>query len=402
MLIEKSVLQKDCLTGKTILVTGGGGGIGYEAARALVWLGANVIIAEIDKEKGLLAASQINKELIIDRAHFYEIDISDDVQIRGLHTYITSQFGFLDVIFNNATITPMGAVDVVSILDWDKSYAVNLRAPVLLVQQFLPDMKRHNKGTIVFVPSSGAAPYMGAYEVFKTAQVELSNTLAGELEETNIITYSIGPGLVKTDTAKSAIETVASLMGMSTDEFYKMNESKMLDAETAGTGFAISVALADKYKGQEIGSIQALIDAKVFAGSTDKKNEVNINKEQYEKMKAALEKIISTYYEQYDGWLKRNVFERQWVLRDFKKTVGMTVDDMKNEITQISDLIEQKQYSYLNDHKSHFSNLKKYYERQYKLLQGYEKDPKKLKENSDIILSWITDLDVVLNGLTNS
>jgi hypothetical protein len=43
--------------------------------------------------------------------------------------------------------------------------------------------------------------------------------------------------------------------------------------------------------------------------------------------------------------------------------------------------------------------LKKYYERQYKLLQGYEKDPQKLKENSCHITSWINDLDTVLNIL---
>lgn len=398
MLIEKSNLKKDCLKGTSILLTGGGGGIGYETARALVWLGADVIIAEINEEKGTFAAQRINNELNTGRAHFYKIDLSIEEQIDDLCTYISEQFGSLDVIFNNATITPFGAVEDVSILDWDKSYAVNLRAPVLLTQRFLPDMKKHNKGTIVFVPSSGAAPYMGAYEVFKTAQVELSNTLAGELE-TNIITYSIGPGLVKTETAQRGIETIAKLMKMSTDAFYQMNEKNMLDAEAAGTGFAISVALADKYNGQEISSIQALNDAKVFTEIFEQSNEQNLTGEQAEKLKEALESIVKTYHEQYDGWIKRNVFERQWVLRDFKKTVGISVDEMKNEIIQISNLTEQNEYSTLNSHKNHFISLKKYYERQYYLLQGYEKDPYKLRENSDIILSWIAQLDFVLTSL---
>jgi NAD(P)-dependent dehydrogenase (short-subunit alcohol dehydrogenase family) len=68
-----------------------------------------------------------------------------------------------------------------------------------LLEKLLPGMLKRKSGTVVFVPSSGAAPYMGAYEVFKTAQVELCNTLAGELEGTGVITFSIGPGIVKTD-----------------------------------------------------------------------------------------------------------------------------------------------------------------------------------------------------------
>ena len=67
----------------------------------------------------------------------------------------------LDVLFNNATITAMGAVEEVPVADWDKSYADNFRAPLLLTQLFLPFMKNKNSGTLVFVSSSGAAPFMG-------------------------------------------------------------------------------------------------------------------------------------------------------------------------------------------------------------------------------------------------
>jgi NAD(P)-dependent dehydrogenase (short-subunit alcohol dehydrogenase family) len=399
MLIEKSCLQKDCLKGKTVLVTGGGGGIGYETVRALVRLGAEVIIAEIDEEKGAYAEKTVNKELTTDRAHFYKIDLSDEAQIELLCRYITDRFGFVDVIFNNATVTPFGAAEEVDIGLWDKSYAVNLRAPVLLLQHFLPEMKKQNKGTIVFVPSSGAAPFMGAYEVFKTAQVELCNTLAGELEGTEIVTYSIGPGLVKTETAQRGIEVVVRRMGISTEEFYQMNESKMLDAESAGTGFAISVALAAQYNGQEIGSIQALIDAKVFAGQTEERAPLELDEKRQNELKAAMSRIIKTYHEQYDGWLKRNVFERQWILRDFKKTVGMPVDDMKKKTELMSYDLQQNDLWRLRVFKSDLKRLKTYYERQYMLLQGYEKNPQKLRENSDIIISWLHDIESVLNVL---
>ena len=100
---------------------------------------------------------------------------------------------------------------------------------------------------------------MGAYEVFKTAQVELCNTLFGELENTNLNVYSIGPGLVKTERAMKGIEVVSSRFGMTTEEFYRMNERHILGVEEAGTGFALSILMADRYNGQEIGCIQVFI-----------------------------------------------------------------------------------------------------------------------------------------------
>jgi len=398
MLIEKAKIGKNCLKGKTVLLTGAGGGIGFEAARALVWLGANVIIAEINKDKGFKAEKAINEELNTNRALFYEINIEDEKQINKLYSFIKNKYGFLDVIFNNATITPLGAVHKVKISDWDKSYGVNLRGPILLVQKFLPDMKYKNEGTIVFVSSSGAAPYMGAYEIFKTSQVELCNILAGELENTNIYTYCIAPGLVKTETAHQGIEKVAALMNISTEEFYLMNESHMLDAEHAGVGFAVSSAFAEKYNGQEVGSIQALMDAGIIR---QEKEEVINNTSNYSKetLKLHTTNVIKVYNEQYQGWFERNIFERQWVLRDFKKEVKLSAGQFKREMEIIQNLMEQGEFASLRKKKNLFISLEKYYEHQYKLLQGYEKDVKKLKDNSQVILSWIEELQIIIDIL---
>ena len=248
------------LDDKTILLTGAGGGIGFEAAFAFAALGARVILAEIDPAKGKAAEEAVLTAYPEHPAVFYPVDLSDESQVRIMADWVIQNYGVPDVVFHNATITNMGSVDQVDISFWDKSYCVNLKAPVLLSQLFLPRMKERNSGTLVFVSSSGASPYMGAYEVFKTAQVELSNTLAMELEDTNINAYTIGPGLVKTQTAMSAIETVSASMGMSLDAFYEMNSKHIIGADAAGLGFALSVAHAERYRGQEIGCIQVLMD----------------------------------------------------------------------------------------------------------------------------------------------
>lgn len=243
LIISKGSLQKGQLKGKVALITGAGGGIGFEAARSLIWLGVKVVIGDIDKNKGKLAEKKLRSEFGANCCLFIHTDIGYERKVKKLSQKIHKKFGKLDILINNATIAPIGAVHKIGIEKWDLSYRTNLRGPVLLIQYFLPQMLEQKSGVLAFVPSSGAAPYMGAYEVFKTSQVELSNTLTGELEGTGVITYSISPGMVKTDTANKAITEIAPLYGKTVDEFYKMNEHVLLSVEEAGAGFAASVQM---------------------------------------------------------------------------------------------------------------------------------------------------------------
>lgn len=380
------------LDNKTILLTGAGGGIGIEAALAFAAMGARAILAEIDPEKGKAAEEAVLAAYPDHPAVFYPVDLSDEIQISAMSDWIIRNYGAPDVVFHNATITKMGAVDQVDISFWDKSYSVNLKAPVLLSQLFLPLMKQRNSGTLVFVSSSGASPYMGAYEVFKTAQVELSNTLAMELEGTNINAYTIGPGLVKTQTAMNAIETVSASMGMSLEAFYEMNSKHIIGADAAGLGFALSAAHAERYRGQEIGCIQVLMDNGLFAedaGQPAGKNPAN--KLPY------FQRVQNTFLEQYDGWQKMNLFERQWVFRDFKKSMGLSAEQALESLQRLSDSLSGGQYDVQKDG-AFLANLKRYWEHQLKLMQGYEKNPVKLAENTRIIESWIDDIQQLLEA----
>ncbi len=386
MLIERSGLNETALAGKTVLLTGGGGGIGYETARALTWLGANVIIAEIDVTRGKAAEREIQSELGCARAAFYPLDLSDEAQIDSLLRHAKERYGCVDVIFNNATITPLGAVVDVPASEWDNSYAVNLRAPLLLAQKLLADMKAKDLGTIVFVSSSGAAPYMGAYEVFKTAQVELSNTLAGELENTGINVFTIGPGLVKTGTATQGIEKVAALMGMSTEDFYQLNEAHMLTPEEAGVGFALAVVYATKYNGQEVSSTQVLHESGVMGDENHQKTGAAV--QDGDTAKRLIDEAVDTFNEQYGGWLTRNLFERQWVLRDFKKYVGCSAEQFRTTLQDIRGLAQSGAFEEIVPFKGDFERLERYYHHQFELLQSFEKDPERLKVNSAAILGW--------------
>ena len=140
---------------------------------------------------------------------------------------------------------------------------MNLRGPVLLAKKFLPAMLERKHGVFVCVSSSGAAPYMGPYEVFKTAQVELANTLSAEVEGTGVYAFTIGPESLKRQGFAEGGAKVASLMGMSLDELFELNKNAQISPEAAGAGFALAIAQAKRYHGQETSSIQVLREANI-------------------------------------------------------------------------------------------------------------------------------------------
>lgn len=398
MILEKNNYSKKALFNKIVLITGGGGGIGFEASRAFSYMGAKVIIAEIDAIKGSRSQKLINDEFGNKNVDFYQIDISDEKQIDNLYEYILSKYSQLDVIINNAAVVPMGAIDAVPVSDWDLSYAVNLRAPVLLTQKFLPSM-RNTGGIIVFVPSAGTAPYMAAYEIFKTAQVELCDTLSEEISENPIITYSIAPGFVKTDTAIKAVEIVASSMGITAEEFFKSHEEYIVDAEMAGVGYAVSVVNARQYQGKEIMSFQALADSGLINGSTAKPIDTQIQVD-YDKLSLLFTSMTDIFFDQYQGWLKKTLFQKQFILSDFKKQMGLPADSFKKQLETLQSQISNNEWDSFLSSKEMFVRWKNYYIHQKKLLEGYEKDMTQLANDTKLLNSWIDILQEVIDILS--
>lgn len=125
MLISQLGLKPDALKGETVIVTGAGGGIGYEAARALLWLGANAVIAEINHQNGRMAEVALEQEFGKDRVLFVHTDVGDEDNVKNLYNLSVIAFGKVDAVINNATIAVLGNVVNVPIEEWDRSYYVN-------------------------------------------------------------------------------------------------------------------------------------------------------------------------------------------------------------------------------------------------------------------------------------
>ena len=189
---------------KIALVTGANRGLGFETCRQLAQLGLTVILSARDLAKGQTAAKiLIGKGLDV---IFYQLDVSDQINISRITHQIEQEFGQLDVLVNNAAIlydTWQNAVDA----DLDvinRALITNLFGPWRLSQLCIPIMERNKYGRIVNVSSgAGSLNYMGsgtpAYSLSKAALNALTRILAAELRGTGILVNAIDPGWVATD-----------------------------------------------------------------------------------------------------------------------------------------------------------------------------------------------------------
>jgi hypothetical protein len=109
--------------------------------------------------------------------------------------------------------------------------------------------------------------------------------------------------------------------------------------------------------------------------------------------KDLLDNVISTYREQSCGWKARNLFERQWMARDFRKQTGYSIDEMDNALSAIREDLAKGTAA--DGWSATLRSLRKYYLHQGELLKGYEKDPKKVEEALRTIGSWVSDIEAL-------
>jgi len=181
------VSGKRRLEGRVALVTGSGRGFGRSVAVAYAMEGARVVSvartrSELDYTANLIHAR--GGEVLTIPA-----DLSDVDEINRLRDEALGNYGRLDVLFNNAATSPWKTVDEMTVEDWDRTMAVNLRAPLLLAQAFLGTMRDQGGGSIVNVTSASAAKGFVAelaYCPSKYGLEGLTQCLALELRPSNI------------------------------------------------------------------------------------------------------------------------------------------------------------------------------------------------------------------------
>ena len=188
--------REQALEGRVALVTGGASGIGAATVEELARRGARVAV--LDREGEGAARSAAAAEALSGEALTLAYDLTDTAGIPGVVRQVLDAFGRIDILVNCAGISARGGLLDLAEEDWDRVHVVNLKAPMLLMQE----VARHmiEGGRIVNVSSSSAfrARSHVAYASSKAAIVQLSRSAAAELGPHGINVNAVAPGLTRT------------------------------------------------------------------------------------------------------------------------------------------------------------------------------------------------------------
>jgi NAD(P)-dependent dehydrogenase (short-subunit alcohol dehydrogenase family) len=178
------------LAGKVCVITGAAGGIGAESARRFREEGAKVVGVDLAEVPGVdLAIS---------------CDVSDEDAVRAMYDQAVAEFGRLDVLFNNAGISPDDDVSVLdtSLESWQRVQDVNLRSVFFCCKHGIPRLLESGGGSVIntasFVAVMGAATSQISYTASKGAVLALSRELGVEFARQGVRVNALCPGPVDT------------------------------------------------------------------------------------------------------------------------------------------------------------------------------------------------------------
>ena len=183
------------LEGKVAVITGGASGIGEASVRLFAAEGAEVVVADVQDERGGRLASELGVEYV-------HVDVTREDDVEAAVSHAVDVYGRLDCMFNNAGIAgAVGPIESVTAEAFDRTVAVLLRGVFLGVKHAAPVMRAQIGGSIINT-ASVAAVRTGygnhVYSAAKAGVVQLTRSVAMELGEDNVRVNCVLPGFIPT------------------------------------------------------------------------------------------------------------------------------------------------------------------------------------------------------------
>ncbi len=189
------------MSDRVALVTGGSRGIGRAIALALAESGASVAV---NYASSAAKADEVVSEIVATGGNAVAVkaDVGDPDQVAALFTTVSDQLGDPTILVNNAGITDDGLLMRMSVEQWDRVLATNLRSAFLCTKTALRPMLRAKWGRIVNISSvSGVAgnPGQGNYAASKAGLIGFTKSIAKEVGSRGITVNAVAPGFIATD-----------------------------------------------------------------------------------------------------------------------------------------------------------------------------------------------------------
>jgi rhamnulose-1-phosphate aldolase/alcohol dehydrogenase len=204
-LYKRTLLPREKeLSRRVAVITGAARGIGLGIAERFLAEGACVVLHDRDRARLVAACNELRRSSgARHRVFVLPGDVSSEEQISSLFKFACFQFGGVDIVVSNAGVAPAGAIDSLSLADWEKSMAVNATGHFLVAREAMKVMKAQGTGgAFVFVGSKNVpAPgkEFGAYSAGKAAETQLARVLALEGAPHGIRSNTLHPDAVFED-----------------------------------------------------------------------------------------------------------------------------------------------------------------------------------------------------------
>ncbi|MBB6634959.1 SDR family NAD(P)-dependent oxidoreductase [Cohnella thailandensis] len=187
------------LSGKIAFISGAGSGIGRASALLFAQEGATVVIGDRNVEAGEAVAEEIRQAG--GEAFFVELDVGEEKSVKAAVGTVLERFGRIDVLFNNAGISGVGAIHETEPDEWDKVVRVNLRGVYLLNRYAIPSMMERRSGSIINMSSCAAEMGLSrraVYSATKGAVLALTKAMQVDYASYGIRVNALLPGTILT------------------------------------------------------------------------------------------------------------------------------------------------------------------------------------------------------------
>jgi NAD(P)-dependent dehydrogenase (short-subunit alcohol dehydrogenase family) len=193
-------MSQQQLSGKAVLITGAGSGLGEATAHAFAKAGCSVACVDLNEQGAQRVGESITKENDV-QAVAYQCDVSNANAVFETVKAVGERFGHLDVVVNCAATDYVLPVEEMTVEQWDRVIGVNLRGPFLFAKAAFPLMRTQGGGHIINIASTAALRAWGnasAYHASKTGLVAFGRGLGVEGRPYNIRVTTVLPGGMKT------------------------------------------------------------------------------------------------------------------------------------------------------------------------------------------------------------
>jgi len=192
------------LRGRVAIVTGGTRGIGRAVAEGFIAAGARVVVAS--RQADACAETEAHLQSMGGEALGVATHMGELGDVAALVQRTADAFGAVDIVVNNAANALAQPIGQFTPEAWQKSFDVNLRGPIFLVQSALPHLERSEHAAVVNVISAGAFLFsanVAMYAAAKAALMSFTRSFAADLAPRGIRVNALAPGTVDTDMVRA-------------------------------------------------------------------------------------------------------------------------------------------------------------------------------------------------------